>query len=483
MTVVAPATAPAQAARSVAPVPHASGAGGHAFSAALDALMASDGKARSTNDGSKPAADEAPEPESARPPSDLRAALIGGALASLAVQQAGDAGPTAADDDAGGDETPSARSTGNTESPPPANSAAQATKAPSGARLTAERAFVAPAAVSGVAHGAALAAGSVAGATADTSSGAAGTAQASASEAAPTDAAATQSHLSSAAAPWIEPTEINDPSNAVIPAQDRGPPSAIEPRRGQAEPTKSAASSEATTSSAAVGVKSGSTPAAPAAASSRRTPPSSRETGAARTDAPHRAARAASSGSPSHPATGGGGPAPDVGPSGGQGQVAPSGDAATVAQANSASPRAETARTETAPAPSQASATVGSGWRKTSPTVTAQAAGRVREIDVDLAPGGLEDVTMTVRLADDKLGVVIRAASGATTTAIEGARDAIAERLAAIGQPLSFLTIQQAGGNDATGTAGQSTGDGDAPRGQAGDFGGQRNARRDPSRS
>jgi Flagellar hook-length control protein FliK len=111
----------------------------------------------------------------------------------------------------------------------------------------------------------------------------------------------------------------------------------------------------------------------------------------------------------------------------------------------------------------------------------AQAAGRVREIDLDLAPAALEDVTMTVRLAGDKLGVVIRAASGATATAIEGARDAIAERLAAIGQPLTSLIIQQTGANDATGTAGQSR-DGEAPQGW-GDFGNQRSARRDPSRS
>ena len=87
---------------------------------------------------------------------------------------------------------------------------------------------------------------------------------------------------------------------------------------------------------------------------------------------------------------------------------------------------------------------------------------------------------MTVRLAGDKLGVVIRAASGATAAAIEGARDAIAERLAAIGQPLASLTIQQAGANDA-GTAEQSK-DGDAPQGWS-DFSGQRNARREPSRS
>ena len=35
----------------------------------------------------------------------------------------------------------------------------------------------------------------------------------------------------------------------------------------------------------------------------------------------------------------------------------------------------------------------------------------IKEIDVDLSPGGLENVSMTMRLAGDKLSVVIRAAS------------------------------------------------------------------------
>jgi hypothetical protein len=67
----------------------------------------------------------------------------------------------------------------------------------------------------------------------------------------------------------------------------------------------------------------------------------------------------------------------------------------------------------------------------------------VREIDVDLSPGGLEDVSMTMRLAGEKLSVVIRAASFQTLSSIEGARDAIADRLAAIGQPLDSLIVKQ----------------------------------------
>ncbi len=54
---------------------------------------------------------------------------------------------------------------------------------------------------------------------------------------------------------------------------------------------------------------------------------------------------------------------------------------------------------------------------------------------------------MTMRLAGDKLSVVIRAASSQTYSSIEGARDAIADRLAAIGQPLSSFIIQQVGAN------------------------------------
>jgi Flagellar hook-length control protein FliK len=77
----------------------------------------------------------------------------------------------------------------------------------------------------------------------------------------------------------------------------------------------------------------------------------------------------------------------------------------------------------------------------------ALAAPPVKEIDVDLSPGGLEDVSMTMRLAGDKLSVVIRAGSSQTLSSIEGARDAIADRLAAIGQPLDSLIVKQTGLN------------------------------------
>ncbi len=82
-----------------------------------------------------------------------------------------------------------------------------------------------------------------------------------------------------------------------------------------------------------------------------------------------------------------------------------------------------------------------------SASATPPAAAPVKEIDVDLSPSGLEDVSMTMRLAGDKLSVVIRSASSQTAGSIEGARDAIADRLAAIGQPLNSLIIRQMGVN------------------------------------
>jgi hypothetical protein len=91
----------------------------------------------------------------------------------------------------------------------------------------------------------------------------------------------------------------------------------------------------------------------------------------------------------------------------------------------------------------------------------------VKEIDVDLSPGGLENVSMTMRLAGDKLSVVIRAASSQTLGSIEGARDAITDRLAAIGQPLDSLIVRQAGVNtDGNANGHASSGDGGSAGGE-----------------
>jgi hypothetical protein len=97
----------------------------------------------------------------------------------------------------------------------------------------------------------------------------------------------------------------------------------------------------------------------------------------------------------------------------------------------------------------------------------------VREIDVDLSPGGLEDVSMTMRLAGDKLSVVVRAASSQTLSSIEGARDAIADRLAAIGPPLDSLIIKQTGVN----ADGNTNGNGSSADG--GSAGGEQRSARD----
>ena len=94
---------------------------------------------------------------------------------------------------------------------------------------------------------------------------------------------------------------------------------------------------------------------------------------------------------------------------------------------------------------------------------------------------------MTMRLAGDKLSLVIRAGSSQTTGAIEGARDAIAERMAAIGQPLGSLIIQQTGsttdGINAKGATGGESESGGASRQQGGrgDPSDPRNARRGSS--
>jgi hypothetical protein len=111
--------------------------------------------------------------------------------------------------------------------------------------------------------------------------------------------------------------------------------------------------------------------------------------------------------------------------------------------------------------------TTSAGQADITPRATALATGSaastppIKEIDVDLSPGGLEDVSMTMRLAGDKLSVVIRAASSQTLGSIEGARDAIADRMAAIGQPLDSLIVKQAGVN----TDGNANGNGSSADG------------------
>ena len=118
--------------------------------------------------------------------------------------------------------------------------------------------------------------------------------------------------------------------------------------------------------------------------------------------------------------------------------------------------------------------TASAGRADVAPRASALAAGPapstppIREIDVDLSPGGLEDVSMTMRLAGDKLSVVIRAASSQTLNSIEGARDAIADRMAAIGQPLDSLIVKQTGVNtDGNANGNGSSADGGSAEGTA----------------
>ncbi len=95
--------------------------------------------------------------------------------------------------------------------------------------------------------------------------------------------------------------------------------------------------------------------------------------------------------------------------------------------------------------PKAADANVGASTP--APAAATSTTAPVKEIDVDLSPSGLENVSMTMRLSGDKLSVVIRAASSQTRESIEGARDTIADRMAAIGQPLDSLIIKQTGVN------------------------------------
>jgi flagellar hook-length control protein FliK len=114
--------------------------------------------------------------------------------------------------------------------------------------------------------------------------------------------------------------------------------------------------------------------------------------------------------------------------------------------------------------------------RASAPAAQALAAPPVKEIDVDLSPAGLEDVSMTMRLAGDRLSVVIHAASSQTAGSIEGARDAIADRLAAIGQPLDSLIVRQTGANtdaNANGYGASSDEGSTSGESQAGSAGGQ----------
>jgi hypothetical protein len=403
-----------------------------------------DRKARSTDDEVKPAADE--PGDAMRPSADLRLALIGGALASLAVSPTAGAETAATAGDA---ETPSsARPTKLAEAPAPANSEAPPAGDLSGARLTAQRSYVAPASFLGAPDAAVL-------------------------------GAAPASDATGEASPQVTPIRTSRTANDAVAQVAASDPLAVSDSGLASAVSVSPIKSFASTSALSGVVKAAAPRAVATSAGSRpAAAPSHRQAASARAAAAGSATGAWSS-SASDSARAGDGSSYSAGTSGGQGPGAPSPDAAAMVQAGPP-PAAATSEAGSASAPAPASSE--SSQPKAAPAMTAQAA-RVREIDLDLAQGGHQDVTMTVRLADDKLGVVIRAASAATASAIEGTRDAIAERLAAIGQPVSSLIIQQTGANDATGAAGQSaSGDGDARQGNDGEASDPRGARRGASR-
>lgn len=148
MTVIVSASSPAPAVTPVVAHAHGLENKGHGFSATLDALTAGGGKAKSSDGSERPTADDAADAASTRPTADLRVALMGGALASLptpskaVADMASPAGSARA--------TPSSLRS-NSKSDPPAQAIGEAGR-PAGAKfvpnatVTAERAYIAPAA-------------------------------------------------------------------------------------------------------------------------------------------------------------------------------------------------------------------------------------------------------------------------------------------------------------------------------------------------
>jgi hypothetical protein len=443
------------------------GGGAHGFSAALDVLTAGEGNARSTDD-SKNATDDPSDSASAQPSSDLRAALIGGAMASLAIVSAAVSGAGAAPaHDLGGGAVgeAAARKTGPAVGVNSAEAATAAGEAAGGettaaratvrASLTAARAYLAPASF----------------------------APASLVAAAPADAVVTFDASSAAMTPAFAPGDVGRPdptmaerNSAASPDEPRDAPVVVGNR---AEPPDRTVSPDTVLSEPRLAATA---PGAPR----RVSPTSSREPGSTA------AATGGSAGASATAGTSGPGKAhadSDLDRSRQQGRAPGTAAviAATTVQPNASSLGPAPAQpafslTDSATRPAEAVPQTRAPAAPAAPT--APLAGKVREIDLDLSAGGLKDVTMTVRLAGDKLGVVVRAASSETAATIEGAREAIAERLAAIGQPVTSLIIQQTGSSDAKGAAGQSAGEGEgrAPQEGRGEPSDPRGSRRGSSR-
>ena len=495
--------------------------GSEAFSAALAAL---DGRAQSAKEERKRSDVERSDPAAVRPSTDLRAALIGGALASLPTTVA-EGGVDGERTLAAGDAALPSASSATAARARPQTTEADASLAPtpllSGAKVTAERTFLAPTGVAKSIAGAAANPGlsARAASAAEASAGAAPVAAPTAG--APFDpggaavaasaaiagrepsltggagmsavgSATLASSRDAQPAPEVDAHAASEPADEAMAAPGRTiaeptlsssqrlPIAGGEPESGQAAPVPTAAADQSSSDARAPGrpaVNRGA--GGRQAASSVVARPSTRasaaesaaQTSSAASDAVNRSA------STTDPPQAPDDPATDLQTCG---QIQ---DGTALAVAGVALDAAAAAGTpaEVAFAASGSSTPTIAAPTLTAPVASASGAAKVREIEIDLAPSGVEDTSLTLRLSGDKLGVLLRAASPQAAATLEGARDAIADRLAAIGLPVSSFIIQQTGASDATGNR-QSASEGDHATeqrdGQASD---RRGGRRDAS--
>ena len=87
----------------------------------------------------------------------------------------------------------------------------------------------------------------------------------------------------------------------------------------------------------------------------------------------------------------------------------------------------------------QAQALIG---QNTAASATAGNLNAIKELDVQLNPADLGSLTVKMRLANGNLAVVIHASNPSTAKLIEGERDAIADRLTAVDQPVASVVVQ-----------------------------------------
>ncbi len=444
MSVVAPAPAPAPAAPPTAHAAHVAGQDRLIFAAVLDRLAGAAGKSRSTGEDQAQAQnpDDARHGEPTSTQADRPTALIESALSSLFAAQAAPPASGAGGAKSRDAEAPRLASapeveTGSEDEGAPRTSTAAALQAAVGARLAGERSFLLPSVFGG-----AIAAPSWNGAAPESRTSASALEPPGSAEAA--GGPLRMSALSPASA---KPSLLDAGGVAGISTGGRTPAEASVTMQPDAHRRAPAPGPDDPTG--------------------RRRGPAAIATGGARQNAAP---------SPAEPSGGAGrsdGGSANAGPF--DGQASNGGLFAETAVQPAAIGLMQPAPASMSPRSADAAPRPGAA-----PSAATEAAAPVREIDLDLSPGGLEDVTMTMRLAGDRLNVVIRAASAHTAGAIEGAREAIAERLAAIGQPLGSLIIQQTGSTDGGTSAKDSGGGGDdgRPQGQQGDPDDRRGARR-----